>query len=62
MYSCTPLQEIIVNYIVSLKGIRRYCGKLFDAYAFIEGEWGSCDAAWDIGVKIVPAVDPRSLR
>ena len=51
-----------MKFIVTFKGIRRYCGKLASAYEFIEQQWGSCNAAWDMGVKLDPVIDPSGGR
>lgn len=42
-----------MNFTVSHKGIRYFCGMLDDALRFIEKKWGSSDNAWEIGVKVL---------
>jgi hypothetical protein len=51
-----------MNFVVVFKGIRYYCGKLAGAYRYVEERWGTCDAAWAIGVKLQPAMDVRIGR
>lgn len=48
-----------MDFVVTYKGIRCYCGKLMGAYRFVEQKWGSRDVAWQMGVKLQLADLPR---
>lgn len=43
-----------MKFDVIFKGIHWYSGKLSDAYAFVQQQWGSTEAAWEKGVKLTP--------
>jgi hypothetical protein len=51
-------QESAVKFVVTLKGMHYFSGRLEDIYQFIEVTWGSHESAWERGVKVTPATAP----
>jgi hypothetical protein len=51
-----------VKFVVTLKGMHYFSGRLEDIYQFIEAKWGSHESAWEQGVKVTPAIAPPAGR
>ena len=47
-----------MKFVVTLKGMHYFSGRLEDIYQFIEVTWGSHESAWERGVKVTPATAP----